>query len=1561
MIGRELCFFLLTLFLAVHLLFNDDSFSSALGTALNCTALASTVTMVMFHAVYSHLYHLACQAWTGFLIWNSTPEGEIMRIYLAALVLLMMAIPLWQWFCRRSPIPLVKLKPPKTRKKLPGFAACGFHRSFHYRFKRVGYFTLFYSPPRVCRRIWQPSWKFWKPGWTFRPRKQSFGIWKTVKIDDEPVQTPRKLWDDPITPVKLSASDFCKPCEVAACLNSNLDASVASQDTETTAEMSCDLEPDIPPLTNIPKWINVNTLRGRRSARRLRKKKHKIKTRQPSRTVEFNCCGPPTSTAELAELYNVSGGRFQTSDDLFQLVWDTGASHCITFCKEDFSSAINFYSQPRYASGLAKGLKILGEGTVEWKLQLNDGTTSVISLGAYYIPDCNRRLLCPQQLLKTLRETDQASQCRVELTATRLTFHRGRHQIYVDYDATNNLPISYGSNPTSEALEMNVAELNECLTASYNANLTKAQKELLRCHFMFGHMSMRRIQETLKTGALARNQDERARHLAAARVEDLPKCAACAFAKAKKKPLPGQHQTKENTESTGNVKKDKLLPGQCVAVDHFTCSSKGRLFTSAGKTAPSSMYCGAALFTDMATGLMHAEFQTTFDTAQTLHATHRFEAKMRDMGIHVQSYRADNGSAFTSAQFQADLARKSQDMTRSGRGVHSQNGVAERAIQTVTSIARTMMIHSAIHWPAVADSSLWPMALQHAIYLHNRFPLKGVGHSPYELATYQRFERRKLMDVHVWGAPAYVLDPRIQDGKKIPRWTPRSRRGMYMGISPFHASTIPLILNLVTHRITGQYHCVFDDWFSTVDMNPDDVPDFESDQWTHLFANQRFVYDFDPTDGPPPALDTDYQDQQYSNTMRNHDVQPHPSTQSQSFGGREAQQQQETQAPAPPNASSPTATAQTPAPAPPPPPAQPTEQREQREQRELNTPTSPQQTATQEIDPDAVTVQASNVSPRRPRRSPRLTPQQDTSLSSRPRRAYAGAWKSVKFHDEQFDKQANLFWMTPDPTPLGLEFVVEACAASAKTDPDTLSWWEAMRDKDAQQFKQSATTEITALHKHDTWKLVDRSKATDKILPGTWVFRRKRNPGTGAIIKYKGRYAVRGDLQKGVFDTFAPVVQWSTVRMLMMIALRYGYHTRCIDFSSAFVQAKLDKPVWIDLPKGDYPELFGENTTGKCLELKKSLYGLSVAPKLWYQHLRDRLIERKFKPSKMDPCLFYRNNIAIAIYVDDMFMIGKHQKELQEIINELSQEFTVTDEGTLSTYLGIAVKRTNNQFCLSQPALTQKVIDAAGMHDCGTDGRPASEVLHASKDKAPHNAQWEYASIIGMLMYLANNSRPDIAFAVNQCARFTHDPREPHTVAVKKIIRYLQGTKDKGLFMTTTVEPKVDCYADADFAGAYRKDADLQDPTTAKSRTGYIIYVHGVPVTWGSRLQTEIALSSVEAEYVCLSTACRELLGLRALLQELGENLHITKNFKFTAKSIVFEDNNGAIAQAKSPTMTPRSKHYATKYHFFKSHCKPKGCIELKPIDTAAQAADIFTKPLQAQSFERIRKLVMGW
>jgi hypothetical protein len=122
-----------------------------------------------------------------------------------------------------------------------------------------------------------------------------------------------------------------------------------------------------------------------------------------------------------------------------------------------------------------------------------------------------------------------------------------------------------------------------------------------------------------------------------------------------------------------------------------------------------------------------------------------------------------------------------------------------------------MMLHVVIHWPDVADPRLWPLAVQHAVFLVNHVPDIQTGISPHDLFFQTRWPQRKFHDLHVWGCPTYVLAKRIADGQKLPHWSPRSERAMYLGFSAAHASTVPLVLNLTTGFITAQYHVVMDD------------------------------------------------------------------------------------------------------------------------------------------------------------------------------------------------------------------------------------------------------------------------------------------------------------------------------------------------------------------------------------------------------------------------------------------------------------------------------------------------------------------------------------------------------------------------------------------------------------------------------------------------------------------------------------------------------------------------------------------------------------------------------
>jgi hypothetical protein len=204
--------------------------------------------------------------------------------------------------------------------------------------------------------------------------------------------------------------------------------------------------------------------------------------------------------------------------------------------------------------------------------------------------------------------------------------------------------------------------------------------------------------------------------------------------------------------------------------------------------------------------------------------------------------------------------------------------------------------------------------------------------------------------------------------------------------------------------------------------------------------------------------------------------------------------------------------------------------------------------------------------------------------------------------------------------------------------------------------------------------------------------------------------------------------------------------------------------------------------------------------------------------------------------------------------DEYNWEMTI--EGTVQESLGINIDRIDNTWELTQMGLIQAVLKAAGMEDCNSKSTPDSgdgKPLGSDKNGIPARESWNYASLIGMLLYLASNTRPDIAFAVHQCDRFTHNPKVSHEKAILRICAYLKRTADKGIILRPTFDDiSVDYYVDSDYLGLFRTEAS-DDPTSCKSRTGYVITLANCPLLWVSKLQTEIALSVCEAEFVALS------------------------------------------------------------------------------------------------------------
>jgi hypothetical protein len=407
------------------------------------------------------------------------------------------------------------------------------------------------------------------------------------------------------------------------------------------------------------------------------------------------------------------------------------------------------------------------------------------------------------------------------------------------------------------------------------------------------------------------------------------------------------------------------------------------------------------------------------------------------------------------------------------------------------------------------------------------------------------------------------------------------------------------------------------------------------------------------------------------------------------------------------------------------------------------------------------------------------------------------------------------------------------------------------------------------------------------------------------------------------------------------------------------VQAKLDKKVWIHLPRG-----FQSTRPGKtCLRLNKSIYGLSVAPKLWYEHLFTALKKDGFVPSKYDPCLLLKEDMMLVIYVDDVGIAAKYQKDVDSLVQRLmDQGFKLTREGTFSEFLGIKFEKNleDNSINMTQKGLIKKIIATAGMNDCNPNWTPASTTpLGIDPDGEPMDEEWSYRSIVGMLLYLTTNTRPDCSFAVSQVGRFCHDPKKSHATAIKTIVRYLHRTSDKGMIVRPTGVLNLENYVDASFANSYGVEP-AEDPVSVKSRTGIIVFLAGCPLIWKSQLQQSIALSTFQSEYQALSHSMRILIPLRGLLLETSAKLMLPSALTSTILCRTHEDNASALLLANSQHLNNRNKYLAVKLHHFWSHVKP-GVIEVVKCDTKEMIADHLTKPLVREVFERLRKMMLGW
>ena len=305
----------------------------------------------------------------------------------------------------------------------------------------------------------------------------------------------------------------------------------------------------------------------------------------------------------------------------------------------------------------------------------------------------------------------------------------------------------------------------------------------------------------------------------------------------------------------------------------------------------------------------------------------------------------------------------------------------------------------------------------------------------------------------------------------------------------------------------------------------------------------------------------------------------------------------------------------------------------------------------------------------------------------------------------------------------------------------------------------------------------------------------------------------------------------------------------------------------------------------------------------------------------------------------------------------------MTVEGELKDFLGVNIQREGDRFILTQPQLIDSILKSLRLKKDESTHRDtpmlSSRILQKELDSPEFDNHFNYRSVIGQIAYLEKGTRPELAYSVHQCSRYSSNPRKAHADAVKNIGRYLLGTADKGMIIEPKTERSFEVHVDADFCGNWHKRYG-HDPDTARSRHGYVISYAGVPIVHKSQLQTEIALSSTESEYTGLSYALREAIPLMELLKEMKSHGIQVLDHRPKVHCRVFEDNSGALEIASVHKWRPRTKHIATKLHHFRSYVARKE-ISIHPIDTKEQPADILTKPLAVELFIKFRKMIIGW
>uniref|UniRef100_A0A2N9EJK6 CCHC-type domain-containing protein n=1 Tax=Fagus sylvatica TaxID=28930 RepID=A0A2N9EJK6_FAGSY len=472
-----------------------------------------------------------------------------------------------------------------------------------------------------------------------------------------------------------------------------------------------------------------------------------------------------------------------------------------------------------------------------------------------------------------------------------------------------------------------------------------------------------------------------------------------------------------------------------------------------------------------------------------------------------------------------------------------------------------------------------------------------------------------------------------------------------------------------------------------------------------------------------------------------------------------------------------------------------------------------------------------------------------------------------------------------------IEGNVLLCDAKDVDEPASFS--EALHSPDRDEWMTAMQEEMSSMDKNNVWELVDLPPGR-KTIGNKWVLKVKRK-ADGSIDRYKARLVAKGYTQREGIDyedTFSPVMKRSI--WLNQRVLKSKGHER------------------------------------KVCRLKRSIYGLKQSSRQWYLRFHDSITSFGFEMIEEDHCVYLKRSkrsiLILSLYVDDILLAGNDMDSIVTTKKWLSSTFEMKDMGEANFVLGVKITRDRSKklLSLSQGTYIKKILERFHMHNSKPIDTPMEKGCTLSLDQCPKNDEEKnqmskvpYASAIGSLMYAMLCTRPDICFAVGMVSRYQSNPGPAHWRAVKRILRYLRGTSDHAL-----------CYHGEDLRLTGYSDADwASDKDERKSTSGYAFILGGGAVSWCSKKQSCIALSTMESEYVACSAAVQEAVWLRRFLQRLGVTAHAEDAV------LLYSDSTSALAYAKDPKYHGKAKHIELRYHYIRDMVS-QGEVILQHIST---------------------------